>query len=213
MQCRIQLFIGRFVQWTHDCFHRGDEPWRAKPPLPAGLRSELHGSDAITTQPYLRKAAQLMTSRSCGEGWLLQPKIMDMPDLEYRSAALLCLSCTSQWLPRSFACASKLQKAIWRPLSDVQQLLASSECQVYCETNRLDFRLIALSCSPAPLIIHLQSYRHSMCSSFLCLQPAVIWQQFLMCMAMHAQGVPHRWRSSHWDSKGHSGCVHTSGSG
>ncbi|CAL8472050.1 g11592 [Coccomyxa elongata] len=64
--------------------YRGDEPWRAKPPLPAGLSQELRQSGALTTEFYLREAAQLMALKSCGEGWLLQPKIMDMPNLEYR---------------------------------------------------------------------------------------------------------------------------------
>ncbi|EIE23594.1 hypothetical protein COCSUDRAFT_63121 [Coccomyxa subellipsoidea C-169] len=68
----------------HAASGKGDEPWRAKPPLPADLPPDLQHSGAISTEPYLKKAAQLMASRSCGEGWLLQPKIMDMPDLEYR---------------------------------------------------------------------------------------------------------------------------------
>lgn len=32
----------------------------------------------------LQEAAELVASRSCGEGWLLQPKIADMPEMEYR---------------------------------------------------------------------------------------------------------------------------------
>ena len=36
-----------------------------------------------------QEAAELVASRSCGEGWLLQPKIADMPEMEYRCAMLL----------------------------------------------------------------------------------------------------------------------------
>ena len=32
----------------------------------------------------MQEAAELVASRSCGEGWLLQPKISDMPEMEYR---------------------------------------------------------------------------------------------------------------------------------
>lgn len=52
--------------------------------MPAGLSEELRQSGALTTEFYLREAALLMALKSCGEGWLLQPKIMDMPNLEYR---------------------------------------------------------------------------------------------------------------------------------
>lgn len=39
---------------------------------------------AVTTPMYLRKAAETMARESCGESWLLQPKILDMERLEYR---------------------------------------------------------------------------------------------------------------------------------
>ena len=32
----------------------------------------------------VQEAAELIASRSCGEGWLVQPKIADMPEMEYR---------------------------------------------------------------------------------------------------------------------------------
>lgn len=35
---------------------------------------------------YLRKAAETLARESCGEPWLLQPKIEDMETLEYRHA-------------------------------------------------------------------------------------------------------------------------------
>ena len=39
---------------------------------------------AVTTPMYLRKAAEAVAKESCGESWLLQPKIHDMELLEYR---------------------------------------------------------------------------------------------------------------------------------
>lgn len=33
---------------------------------------------------YLRAAAETLARESCGESWLLQPKILDMDSLEYR---------------------------------------------------------------------------------------------------------------------------------
>ena len=35
----------------------------------------------------VQEAAELVASRSCGEGWLLQPKISDMPEMEYRCSS------------------------------------------------------------------------------------------------------------------------------
>ena len=67
---------------------RGSEPWRARPPLPERVPKEARATGALETRPYLRAAAELVTGKSCGEGWLLQPKISDMPDLEYRWVAL-----------------------------------------------------------------------------------------------------------------------------
>ncbi|EIE23347.1 hypothetical protein COCSUDRAFT_41613 [Coccomyxa subellipsoidea C-169] len=64
--------------------YRGDHPWRARPPLPERVSEEVRASGLVTREPYLLEAAQLVSSRSCGEGWLLQPHIVDMPDLEYR---------------------------------------------------------------------------------------------------------------------------------
>lgn len=46
----------------------------------------MRAAGLVTTEPYLLEAAQLLSSRSCGGGWLLQPHINDMPDLEYRFA-------------------------------------------------------------------------------------------------------------------------------
>lgn len=66
---------------------RGEYPWRARPPLPFSVPDEVRASGLVTTEPYLLEAAQLLTSRGCGEGWLLQPHIIDMPDMEYRSVA------------------------------------------------------------------------------------------------------------------------------
>ena len=38
----------------------------------------------LTHMGAVQEAAELVASRSCGEGWLLQPKIADMPEMEYR---------------------------------------------------------------------------------------------------------------------------------
>jgi hypothetical protein len=59
-------------------------PWAARPPLPDGAP---RWSRNVVTHPYLRAAAELAAASECGEGWLLQPKIVDMPDLEYRCCA------------------------------------------------------------------------------------------------------------------------------
>lgn len=39
---------------------------------------------AVSTPMYLRRAAEVLAKESCGEPWLLQPKIRDMESLEYR---------------------------------------------------------------------------------------------------------------------------------
>ncbi|KAK9905798.1 hypothetical protein WJX75_006443 [Coccomyxa subellipsoidea] len=64
--------------------YRGEHPWRARPPLPSRVPEDVRASGLVTRDPYLKEAAELLTSRGCGEGWLLQPHIIDMPDLEYR---------------------------------------------------------------------------------------------------------------------------------
>ncbi|KAK9813200.1 hypothetical protein WJX72_010477 [[Myrmecia] bisecta] len=65
-------------------------PWRLRKPLlplqpedPAAGLEELAGP-FVTRPMYLLEAAELMGREGCGEGWLLQPKIADMGDLEYR---------------------------------------------------------------------------------------------------------------------------------
>lgn len=63
---------------------RGDQLWRAKPWWPEYIQQGARETGNISTIPYLRQTASQMLQQSCGEGWLLQPKIMDMPDLEYR---------------------------------------------------------------------------------------------------------------------------------
>ncbi|BDA47174.1 hypothetical protein COCOBI_10-0190 [Coccomyxa sp. Obi] len=72
------------VNQTAPTLYRGDYPWRARPPLPSAVPEEVRASGLVTTEPYLAEAAQLLSSRGCGEGWLLQPHIIDMPDMEYR---------------------------------------------------------------------------------------------------------------------------------
>lgn len=51
----------------------------------------------LTVTGAAQEAAELIASRSCGEGWLLQPKVADMPEMEYRCTMLLspstCLVC------------------------------------------------------------------------------------------------------------------------
>jgi hypothetical protein len=39
---------------------------------------------AVSTRPYLRAAAEVLARESCGEPWLLQPKVEDLELLEYR---------------------------------------------------------------------------------------------------------------------------------
>jgi hypothetical protein len=48
------------------------------------LDSEAADGGLIVTDPYLLEIAERLVYRGCGEGWLLQPEIIDMPELEYR---------------------------------------------------------------------------------------------------------------------------------
>ena len=66
------------------CASRGDKLWRAKPSLPDSVPEDARDSGNLSTVSYLKSAALQMLKQGCGEGWLLQPKILDMPDLEYR---------------------------------------------------------------------------------------------------------------------------------
>ena len=43
---------------------------------------------AVGTPAYLRAAARVVARESCGEPWLLQPKIQDMDRLEYRYGSM-----------------------------------------------------------------------------------------------------------------------------
>lgn len=67
---------------------RGDKLWRAKPAFPQHTPEGVTQSGSVSTVPFLRDAALQMLKQGCGEGWLLQPKILDMPDLEYRCESL-----------------------------------------------------------------------------------------------------------------------------
>ena len=64
--------------------YRGEKLWRAKPAFPKHTPEGVRLSGNVSTVPYLKEAALQMLKQGCGEGWLLQPKILDMPDLEYR---------------------------------------------------------------------------------------------------------------------------------
>ncbi|CAK0779312.1 hypothetical protein CVIRNUC_004740 [Coccomyxa viridis] len=64
--------------------YRGDAPWRTRPAIPEYMGEAVTRGGLVTTDPFLKEAAELVASRSCGEGWLLQPKISDMPEMEYR---------------------------------------------------------------------------------------------------------------------------------
>ncbi len=64
--------------------NRGEKLWRAKPAFPDNTPEDVRQSENVSTVPFLREAALQMLKQGCGEGWLLQPKILDMPDLEYR---------------------------------------------------------------------------------------------------------------------------------
>lgn len=52
--------------------------------LAASHRPGAAKTGAVSTPGYLRKAAEVLAKESCGEPWLLQPKIRDMESLEYR---------------------------------------------------------------------------------------------------------------------------------
>ena len=65
-------------------FARGEKLWRAKPAFPQYTPEGVRHSGNVSTVPFLRDAALQMLKQGCGEGWLLQPKVSDMPDLEYR---------------------------------------------------------------------------------------------------------------------------------
>ena len=54
------------------------------PSFPEYSPQGVKDSGNVSTKPFLRKAAMQMLKQGCGEGWLLQPKVLDMPDLEYR---------------------------------------------------------------------------------------------------------------------------------
>ncbi|KAK9814732.1 hypothetical protein WJX72_010670 [[Myrmecia] bisecta] len=62
-------------------------PWRLRQPLllhgNSSARMELAGSN-VARPMYLMDAARFIARESCGEGWLLQPKIAGMESLEYR---------------------------------------------------------------------------------------------------------------------------------
>ena len=64
--------------------NRGEKLWRSKPAFPDNTPEDVRQSENVSTVPFLREAALQMLKQGCGEGWLLQPKILDMPDLEYR---------------------------------------------------------------------------------------------------------------------------------
>lgn len=95
---------------------RNDKPWMARPALPdrlaeaAGhevrackeglLDSELCSSPAgdsgpelpFRSVPYLQEAADFVLLNSCGEGFLVQPEIVDMSNSEYRCAYAFAVS-------------------------------------------------------------------------------------------------------------------------
>ncbi|KAK9909018.1 hypothetical protein WJX75_006097 [Coccomyxa subellipsoidea] len=52
-------------------------------PLDSDIRA-VQVCRAVSTPMYLRRAAEVLAKESCGEPWLLQPKIRDMESLEYR---------------------------------------------------------------------------------------------------------------------------------
>ena len=47
----------------------------------------------VRKRPYLQEAAETVATKSCGEGWMLQPKIQHMPKLEYRCAPVSQCMC------------------------------------------------------------------------------------------------------------------------
>ncbi|BDA41509.1 hypothetical protein COCOBI_02-2900 [Coccomyxa sp. Obi] len=88
-----QACLTHASNWSslHPCLDGGMAPWRAGPSL--ALSDDLSTGTqethalvlgAVSTPGYLRKAAEVLAKESCGEPWLLQPKIRDMESLEYR---------------------------------------------------------------------------------------------------------------------------------
>lgn len=71
---------------------RGTPCWRVHEPVVPGESEFLAFGPqpvdwdvgAVRKQPYLHKAAEFVAQKSCGEKWMLQPKISKMPQLEYR---------------------------------------------------------------------------------------------------------------------------------
>eukprot|EP00884_Botryococcus_braunii_P004846 jgi/Botrbrau1/14362/Bobra.0014s0017.1 len=83
---------------------RGSKPWRARPELPERLKEGAaedmfacwdgsvrpefcfgDGSEVpYESLPYLQEAAEFVLHNSCGEGFLVQPKITGLPYSEYR---------------------------------------------------------------------------------------------------------------------------------
>lgn len=85
---------------------RGQKLWWAKPSFPEYTPEAVRLSGNLSTVPFLREAALLMLRQGCGEGWLLQPKIVDMPDLEYRQKLDIFplgtnLTTVARWLLRT----------------------------------------------------------------------------------------------------------------
>ena len=72
----------------------GKPPYMAGPPLGDHLAAAAQPEDQRLVQalPYLHGAAELMSATSCGEAWLLQPRIEAFSDLEYRR---VCFACTT----------------------------------------------------------------------------------------------------------------------
>jgi hypothetical protein len=70
----------------------GEAPWRARAANPfrggefRGLENRTYSvrPAMVTTKQLLREAAEAVLKESCGEGFLLQPKIEDFDKLEYR---------------------------------------------------------------------------------------------------------------------------------
>ncbi|KAK9806624.1 hypothetical protein WJX73_001273 [Symbiochloris irregularis] len=76
---------------AEDCIFEGRPCWRAGPPIAIHdsefeLLPEENFTDRqlVMTQPYLQASAHKVANGSCGEAWMLQPKIKNMASLEYR---------------------------------------------------------------------------------------------------------------------------------
>lgn len=68
-----------------------EEPWleRTTSPFEKGSFTAGNASfdvrpDMVVTPAYLQPAAEKLLAESCGEGWLLQPEIIDFERGEYR---------------------------------------------------------------------------------------------------------------------------------